>query len=503
MSRSISTAPASTAKHKPHGLSKSKIIAHQQCPKRLWLDKFQPELRQDDAGSVANMAQGNEVGDLARRLFPGGVLIDEEDLGQAIEATREVMAKHPKKPIYEATFQHDGVLVRADILLPERGGAYRLIEVKSSTSMKDYHRNDIAVQASITEAAGVKLKRIELAHIDNEFVYQGNSDYNGLLRCVDMADEIAALKPLVPAWTKAVRRTLAGSEPDIAPGEQCSTPFACPYAGHCSPQDPEAFPVELLPRITAPQVERLKAEGYADIRDIPGRVLTNEKHELVRRVTRTGRRHLDFPAALAFMDSLAFPRYFIDFETLNPAIPRWAGSRPYQQIPFQWSCHIQGRTGELRHEAFLAEGSDDPRRAFAETLIQTLKQRGPVLVYNASFEVSRLRELAEHFPDLRDALLRIIERVVDLLPVARDHYYHPAMRGSWSIKAVLPTIAPELDYRNLSVADGGMAQEAFREILEPATTAERRAELRQGLLDYCERDTFAMVRLAEFFTRGK
>lgn len=485
------------------GLSKSKIISHQQCPKRLWLEKNRPELQEDDQGSLAKMETGHRVGELAQQLFPNGVLIEEETLSLAVERTREVMEKHPRKPIYEATFEHDGVLIRADILLPERGGAYRLIEVKSSTSVKPYHHNDIAIQSSVTEAAGVKLKRIELAHIDNEFVYQGNGDYSGLLRCVSMADDIAHLKPQVPEWVQAARKTLSGEEPDIAVGKQCSDPFDCPFADYCSPQDPEAFPVEILPRISAAQVAALKAKGYTDLRDIPKGVLNNEKHELVRRVTRTNQRHLNFSATLAFMDDLSWPRYFMDFETINPAIPQWAGSRPYQQIPFQWSCHVQGRNGELRHEEFLATGESDPRRTFAESLIQTLKQRGPVLVYNAAFEVSRLRELATHFPDLNEALQRIIERVVDLLPVAREHYYHPAMRGSWSIKAVLPTIAPELAYDNLEVADGGMAQEAFMEILHPDTLPERRQALRQGLLQYCERDTLAMVRLAEFFARGK
>lgn len=492
-----------TKKARAIGLSKSRIISHQQCPKRLWLERFRPELREDDAGSVASMAVGDGVGDLARRLFPGGVLIDEDDLSRALELTREVMAEQPRKPVYEATFQHDGVLVRADILLPERNGAYRMIEVKSSTSMKDYHRKDIAVQASVTEAAGVVLRRIELAHIDNEFVYQGDGNYDGLLRCVDMADEIGTLKPQVPEWVRAARQTLSGDEPAVAPGKQCSDPFACPFEGYCSPQDPDAFPVEILPRISAGQVAALHSRGYIDIREIPKGVLTNAIHERVRLSTRTGRRFLDFEATMTFMDELSWPRYFLDFETINPAIPLWAGSRPYQQIPFQWSCHVQGRNGTLGHDAFLASGSDDPRRDFAESLIRTLKQRGPVLVYNAVFEVSRIRELAEHFPDLREALLLLIERVVDLLPVAREHYYHPAMRGSWSIKAVLPTIAPELAYDGLIVADGGMAQQAFIEILHPDTKAKRREELRQGLLTYCERDTFAMVRLAEFFTRGK
>lgn len=484
-------------------MSKSRLLSHQQCPKRLWLETFRPELADADGGSMASMAAGNTVGEVARDLFPGGVLIEGDDLRQAISDTRQVLATQPRVPVYEATFQHDGVLVRADILVPERGGAYHLIEVKSATSVKDYYLNDVAVQASVTEAAGVRLRRIQIAHIDNGFVYPGGEQYDGLFHYVDVADSVRALKPQVPEWIAAARRTLAGDEPEVTPGEQCCSPFACPFINHCAPQDPEAFPVEVLPRISGKAVAALKAQGFTDIRDIPHGVLTNDKHERVRQVTRSGRRFLDREATSARMAELTYPRYFMDFETLNPAIPLWANSRPYQQIPFQWSCHVQGRNGELRQEAYLATGEEDPRREFAESLIRTVRTRGPILVYNAAFEVSRLRELAAHFPDLEDALLRIIERVVDLLPLARDHYYHPAMRGSWSIKAVLPTIAPELSYDSLDVADGGDAQQAFLEILHPDTSDTRREECRVNLLAYCERDTLAMVRLADFFMRGK
>ena len=485
------------------GLSKSRILLHQQCPKRLWLEKLRPDLAEVDAGSAATMAAGHEVGDIARQLFPGGILIDAEDLGQAVRDTRDVLASQPGKPVYEATFQHEGVLVRADILLPERGQSHSLIEVKSATSVKDYYLHDVAIQTAVTEAAGIKLKRIELAHIDNTFVYSGNGNYQGLLKRVDLTDRIQSLKPQVVTWVQAARETLSGPEPEIAPGHQCNSPYACPFQGYCSPRDPDAFPVELLPRISEKAITLLKSRGYSDIRKIPGGVLENEKHEMVRRATRTGRRVFNFDATHDFMDQLGYPRYFMDFETINPAVPIWKGSRPYQQIPFQWSCHIQGKSGDLRQEAYLATGETDPRREFAESLIAAVRSRGPILVYNAAFEASRLRELADHMPDLADALLGIVDRIVDLLPVARDHYYHPEMRGSWSIKAVLPTIAPELDYGNLAVADGGMAQEAFYEILNPETGVNRKEELRSQLLEYCGRDTLAMVRLAGFFARGK
>ena len=484
-------------------LSKSKILSHQQCPKRLWLENNRPDLIEEDVSSAMAMASGHEVGEVARRLFPGGIMIDADNLAQAILDTRDAVETYPNKPIYEATFQHEGVLVRADILLPEKKGSYSLIEVKSATSVKDYYYHDIAIQSAVTEASGINLEHIELAHIDNTFIYPGNSDYQGLLKRVDVSYQVQSLKSLVPTWVQAARDTLSSAEPEMAPGHQCNNPYSCPFQGYCNPLDLSSFPVELLPGIREKAVQELKGQGFSDIRCIPPGILMNERQELVRRATSTGQPVFNLNATQELMDKLSYPRYFIDFETINPAIPLWQGSRPYQQIPFQWSCHIQRKNGELRHESWLATGHSDPRKEFAETLIAAVRSRGPILVYNAAFESSRLRELSNHLPNLAEQLRAIIERIVDLLPITREHYYHPEMRGSWSIKAVLPTLAPELSYANLAVADGGMAQDAFYEILEPCTEESRKEQLRLQLLEYCERDTFAMVRLANFFAGEK
>jgi hypothetical protein len=205
------------------------------------------------------------------------------------------------------------------------------------------------------------------------------------------------------------------------------------------------------------------------------------------------------PDAGEILAALEWPRYYVDFETIQLAIPVWAGTRPYAQIPFQWSCHIEHQDGQITHHEFLADGHSDPRRAFADSLLGSVGQSGPIIVYNAAFERSRMKEMATAFPDLAAGMERAIERIFDLLPLARAHYYHPQMRGSWSIKAVLPTIAPDLAYDDLEVADGGMAQEAFAEIMLADTPDDRVEQLRKGLLLYCERDTWAMVRVAHHF----
>ena len=477
------------------GLSKSRILIHRQCARRLWLQVYKPELADESTDQPLTQV-GTTVGVLARQVHPDGVLIDAEDLRAALRKTAQALTVRPRRPLFEATFEHDGVLVRADVLLPLARG-WRMVEVKSSTSIKEYHLEDAAVQSWVLQGAGLPLHEQAIAHIDRDFVYPGDGQYHGLLIEQDVRTDVAEHMPEVPGWVAAARRTLAKrKEPDVAPGSQCDTPFPCPFQAHCIPER-EGYPVDILPR-GGKLAAQLKAEGYTDLRDVPASRLTGVLHRRVWQASTNGKPYLD-PALGRIIRSLAYPRYFLDFETWAPAVPIWAGIRPYQQVPFQWSCHVQESNGRLRHEEFLAEDADDPRLPFANALMATLDTQGPILVWNQPFEQTRLSELAEAFPGLARRIRRIIDRLVDLLPLAREHYYHPDMLGSWSIKAVLPTIAPELDYAELEVADGTMAQQAFSRLLFENLADAERASIRQSLLTYCERDTLAMVKVAERF----
>ena len=483
---------------KPFSLSKSKILLHRQCPKRLWLQAYKPELAVEDPAAQARFRDGNKVGDVARQLYPGGDFIDTLNRREALERTAAALASGGK-PIFEAAFLHNDVLVRVDLLVPERSG-YRLVEVKSSTSVKDYHLEDITVQTWVMQQAGLEPSRCMVAHIDNSFVYPGGEDYQGLLKEEPVDSEIRELIGDVPGWVASSQATLASTEePDIKPGDQCSEPFACDFANYCSPPETDVeFPVEILP-YGKKMAEQLRAEGYRDLRDVPEEKLSNPKHIRVHRVTKSGQAELDQKAIDAVRE-LPYPRYYLDFETIAFAVPIWAGTSPYKQIPFQWSCHIEHTDGSLPHKEFLDTTGGDPRRGFAESLIKTLGTEGPIIVYNAPFEGSRMKELAEAFPDLAPALLAAVDRLFDLLPLARNHYYHPDMKGSWSIKAVLPTIAPELDYSNLTVSHGGMAQDAYLDLIGKELSDLEKGELRKALLAYCKQDTLAMIRVLAKFT---
>lgn len=475
-------------------LSKSKIQLHRQCPKRLWLQVYKPELAEEDASAEARFRDGNKVGEVARHLYQGGDFIDTLNRKEALARTAADLAAGGK-PIFEAAFLHNDVLIRADLLVPEESG-YRLVEVKSSTSVKDYHLEDITVQTWVMKQAGLEPNRCMVAHIDNSFVYTGGGNYQGLLKEEPVDVEIRELIGEVPDWIKQAQATLAQTEePNTEPGDRCSQPFPCDFANYCSPPETDVeFPVEILP-YGKKMAEQLRAEGYRDLREVPVEKLTNPKHIRVHRVTTTGIAELDAEAIEA-VRNLPYPRYYLDFETIAFAVPIWAGTSPYKQIPFQWSCHIEQADGTLTHEEFLDITGEDPRRGFAESMIKTLGTDGPIIVYNAPFEGSRMKELAEALPDLAPQLLAAVDRLFDLLPLARNHYYHPAMKGSWSIKAVLPTIAPELDYSNLTVAHGGMAQDAYLDLIGTELSAVDKFELRNALLAYCEQDTLAMIKIA-------
>ena len=490
------------------GLSKSKLMAFRQCPRRLWLSVHIPDCVPEDDANDAILDTGTEVGVIARQGWPDGILIAPE--GPLTEALSQTQAVLPaRKPLFEATVQKDGVLVRADILVPRyRGKAFDLIEVKSSTSVKDHYLEDIAIQARIFEAAGVPLKRRVLQYINNQFIYPGDQCYreirpdgteNSLFACEDVTDAARSLEGEVPAWIEDARQILAGAMPDKTDG--CGDPYPCPYQAYCH-ADTTEYPLSCLPRIRAEGIAALAEKGYQDVRDIPDGVLTSPTHEWVRQVTCCGQ-PVCRPGAQAALSVLGYPRYYLDFETIQFAVPIWEGTRPYEQLPFQWSCHREEKSGTLSHREFLDLSGEDPTRAFAESLIEALGTQGPICVYNQGFEGRVIRELALRYPELAESLAALLSRLIDLLPLTRAHYYHPAMKGSWSIKAVLPTIAPDLDYAELSeVQDGGGAQEAYREAIAPDTPPDRKQVLDQALRRYCGRDTEALVRLASFLKQG-
>lgn len=488
--------------------SKSRLMAYRQCERRLWLELRHPELRADGAASMAAFAAGHQVGDLARLLYDPhgtGTLLDPQTEGHEAALARSLTLLDSGRPIFEAGFAAGGAMAFADVLLPISGQGprrWRMVEVKSSTSVKDYQRDDAAIQATVALDAGVALDGIALAHIDSSWVYPGGGDYHGLLVEEDLTEQAFGRADEVAAWVAGARAVAASNdEPDVKPGKHCTSPYDCGFATHCASGMPQAeFPVAWLPQLRSKAAKQYVDDGALDMREIPDALLS-DKQLRVKQHTLSGLTYFDAAGAAADLAPHPLPGYFLDFETIAFAVPVWPGTRPFQMIPFQFSLHHLGREGGIEHVAFLDISGDDPSRAFANALVEACGESGPVFVYNAGFEKSRIAELAARFPHLAPALLAINARVVDLLPVARERYYHPSQEGSWSIKKVLPAVAPDLRYDDLDgVQDGGAAMQAYLEAIAVDTAPARKSEIEAQLLAYCELDTLAMVRLWRYFS---
>jgi hypothetical protein len=371
-------------------------------------------------------------------------------------------------------------------MLPESSGGpvrWKMVEVKSSTSVKDYHLDDIAIQSHIAVSSGVGLSSVSVACIDSSWVYQGSGDYQGLLKETDLTREALSRNSEAAAWiAEAQIAASLPSEPLKEVGDHCRTPFPCGFSGYCNRDRKQAeSPLDWLPRLSATRRAALAAQGIDDLRNAPDDSLS-EKQQRVKHQSIAGTIYFDAAGAAADLASHGLPAYFLDFETVNPAVPLWKGTRPYEQIPFQFSLHSAETEGNLTHASFLDLSGSDPSLPLSIALLGACGAAGPIFVYNAAFEKTRIRELANRFPVIADGLNSLIVRIVDLMPIASNRYYHPSQKGSWSIKAVLPAVAPDLSYGSLpGVSDGAMAVEAYHEAIQAGTTLGRRETIRREL----------------------
>jgi len=492
-SRSIRTA----ASMRRRGLSKSRFMAGMQCHKRLYLETYRPELAESaDESGEATFEVGHAVGALARNRYPGGVLIGEDlDWSDAESATRDAIRNRAVPAIFEPALSLDGVRVRADVLARTRDRQFDLIEVKSTLDVKPEHEWDLAIQFHVLRGAGVPIRWARLMHLNRAYIYLGGEyDLKRLFRFGNLTRLVRKRRRKVVAALKEMRKMLAShSPPPIAVGPQCTAPYVCPFYDHCHGDQPE-HSIEQLPRLRARLREQLAAMGVLEIGKIPTDFdgLSTLQARVVEAV-RTGKRFHDH-AISRKLRKIKFPVHFLDFETFSPALPLYPGTRPYQVIPFQWSDHILNADGGVTHREFLHCDRTDPRRSFANELLDAVGTKGSIVAYGA-FEATRLRELGEHFRDLASALERVRKRIVDMLPLIRAHVYDHEFHGSFSLKSVLPALVPALGYDDLKISGGNIASMAYAEIQIPDIPPERSAELRAALLAYCQRDTEAMLEL--------
>jgi predicted RecB family nuclease len=416
---------------------------------------------------------------------------------EAIRATRELVANREIPAIYEGVFEDAGVLVRVDVLHRRADGRLRFIEVKSSASLKEEHLDDVAIQYRVLSRCGLDVGSCCLAHVNRSFVFRGGSvDPWRFFRIRNVTRQVARLQPKLTFQLRAAFTVLSMPKaPDIAPGSHCTSPVTCEFFDCCNPPLPDDH-IGYLPRLHASAEEELEEMGVESICDIPHDFELSEIQRRAATCVQTGEAW--FSAELGeVLSGLKYPLYFMDFETVNWAIPRFPGMRPYDQLPFQFSVHSQKEPGTtLEHREFLATDASDPRREFITSLCSALAQSGSIVVYS-SFESQRLSELASWFPEFADRITAIQARLFDLLPVVREHTYHPAYAGSYSVKSVLPALVPEMSYEGMEVANGQDAGLAWKKLIRGTVDTVERGRIRKALLDYCGQDTFAMVKLLE------
>ncbi|MBO4561993.1 MAG: DUF2779 domain-containing protein [Clostridia bacterium] len=488
-------------------LSKSKYCQLRQCPKLAWLSKYKPEEQTITPDLQARFDAGNEIGDLAMGLFGDFVEVtaydgEKLDLARMIERTKEEMDRGTEV-ICEASFSFGGLYCAVDILKRENGG-WAIYEVKSSThANKDVYAADVAYQKYVLTHCGVNVTGTYVVVLNSEYVFDGTLDINGLFRIEDVSKAVEAeSREIESVLALGEKFLLSDEEPAIDLSEACNHPYACPYWDYCTRDlpKPNVFDLYRMDFATKIRYYLAGAVSYQEVWDF--NTVTNRKQIMQMDFALNDRGdYIDREGLREFLSKLSYPLYFLDFETVQYAVPRYVGTSPFSQIPFQYSLHyIEREGGELQHREFLAEAGTDPRRAIAERLCEDIPMGVCVTAYNKSFECGKLKDLAELFPDLATHLLDISGHIVDLItPFQSGLYYNRAMGGSFSIKSVLPALFPDepsLDYHNLEdIHNGSEAMNAFPAMEHmPPEELER---TRRNLLKYCELDTFAMVKVWE------
>ncbi len=481
---------------KQHQLSKSLFIRGLQCHKSLYLQKYRPELKEEVTPEKQRLFDsGSNVGILAQQLFPGGVNVPYEGLSYAeqIERTQSLI-QQGANTIYEAAFSYQGVFVKCDILHLGPEG-WEIYEVKSSTKAEEYQLNDVSVQHYVISRTGLPVKKAFLVHINNNYVRHGDIEVDKLFAIVDATDIAKGKRDFIEEELEKQQNMLKGDEPIMDIGSHCDKPFSCDFKSHCWSHIPSPSVFDY--RGTGkPNSFDLYKKGIIRLEDVPLDLLGRRK-----RIQHDGmlyqKNHVNVAALKKFLESFWYPLCFMDFETtFMVPIPMYDGIRPYQQIPFQFSVHIQQEPGgKLVHYEYLSDGAENPQSEFIDRLLAVVPSDACIFTWNQGFEISRLREIATVFPDKKDSINHIIKNIRDLMkPFQNMAIYNWQFNGSYSIKAVLPALVPELSYDELEINNGGMASSAWVCMVQAKDAGEKET-IRKQLLQYCHLDTLAMVRI--------
>ena len=483
-------------------LSKSKYCKCVQCKKIIWLNKYKPELAIQTARESV-LENGTKVGELAKSLFGKYEDIEfNKDLNIMIERTQKLLQNKPNI-ITEASFNYDNNFCSVDILKNDIDGV-EIYEVKSSTEVHDVYLDDASYQCYVLSNLGLNVKKVCIVYINNQYVRRKELEIDKLFNIEDITDIAMSkqneIKNNISMLNKYMEEHDENNEPTTDIGIKCSEPYDCEYWEYCTRDLPKPNVFDIASGMRKDKKFEKYYEGKISFEDLQYEDLNPKYLEQIDFELNNLQPKIDKDAIRDLMDSLVYPLYFIDYETYQLAVPEIEGTRPYQQLPFQYSLHIIEEKGApIEHREFLAEiGDKDFIRHFAESMIKDMPKNGSIIIYNKSFEPARNNEIARMYPDLKEEMDRLNSNMVDFLePFKQRKYYCKEMHGSASIKAVLPALYPndpELDYHNLPVVhNGGEASDAFLNLKDKSK--EEQEVIRHGLLVYCELDTYAMVKI--------
>ncbi len=484
-------------------LSKSLYTRGLQCSKSLWLKKYKKEvLTPPDAQAKAIFETGDKVGALACHLFPDGKEIPFKGttFDEKIALTQKWIDEGIKN-IYEATFTYDEVLVMVDILHINEDGSVEINEVKSSTEVKDVYLHDASIQYYVLNGLGFNVKKTNIIHINNKYVRDEELEIDKLFSIVDVSDEVLELQDDIPTYLQYFQKQLANQdvEPDIGIGEHCTNPYDCDAIAYCWKNIPE-YSIFNISRLRVDKKFQMYQDGVVEFSQITDITNFSISQQIQIQSEQTSSDIINKTAIKEFIDGLTYPLYHLDFETFQQAIPEWKGISPFMQIPFQYSLHIEHKDTHLEHKEFLAEEGIDPRYELAKRLVEDIPTNVTVLAYNMGFEKGVIRKLAAMFDEFASKLMAIHDNIQDLMtPFQKKDYYVPSMRGSYSIKYVLPALVPDMAsaYKELDgVQNGGEAMQTYAKLVH-MEDKEKVSRLREALLRYCELDTMAMVKVLE------
>ena len=474
-------------------LTKSKFLLGFNCSKALWLSTHQPEDAQPvSLGLKKILEQGILVGEYARKQFPDGKLVSagHNNLSESLIETMKLVRE--KQIIFEGVFLFDDILIKADILKPLHDNKWELIEVKQSTRAKDENIPDLAIQKYVIQNYGINISSTKLMLINNKCAHP---DLSNLFYFEDISDQVNEMAETLPGKIHELKNILIKKDVPLAElGISCNPKAKnCVYADFCWKEydSPTIFDI---PRLTLRKRNDLLNQGIILIEDIPDDYVFSKNQEEFLEMVRTNKPLINKNSIKDELQYLTYPFYFLDFETDNPAIPRFNGLHPYDVIPFQFSCHKLDENGNVEHFEYLHTDKTDPRKPFIENLLNCLGTKGSIIVYNASFEGSRLRNLIRWFPELEIQIMDLLERFWDQLMIFRKYYKHPGFESSNSIKNVLPVLVPELNYNQLEVRKGDEAQYIWNTLIKEKDDI-KKEKMIKDLKEYCKMDTLAMLEI--------